>query len=221
MGDNPVDYFIVAAVIPAVLYWLVYGIGSPWYRSALGVVMFLFATSMALVLSLVTWTVFVGAAPQPVRLIVYASLALGLWAKLIILLVERRAPGPAPTNARRKDYLMADLTESGKHLGVATDTVPDIWFKTKRVVRTIAQALIVLVPTANLIALAVAGYLTEQVDVVVPGWVFAALNGIVVASALIMGLVARLMAVPGINAWLVKVGLGSVPAEAIKSGRVV
>lgn len=102
MGDNS-DYFILAAHIPAVLYWLVYGIGSPWYKSALGVVMFIFATSMALLLSLAAWTNFVGPAPESVRLIVYATLTAGLWAKLIILLVERRAPGPEPTNARRKE----------------------------------------------------------------------------------------------------------------------
>lgn len=103
---------------------------------------------------------------------------------------------------------------------ITPETVPPIWYKAKRVLRTIVQGLVVLVPAANLVAAAIANYLAEQVDVVVPAWVFIALNGIVVATALLMGLVARVMAVPGVNAWLVKVGLGSVPAEAVKSGEV-
>lgn len=98
---------------------------------------------------------------------------------------------------------------------------PVIWYKGKRVVRTIVQALVVLIPTVNLVALAVVGYLNEQTDVVVPGAVFAVLNVIVVATSLVMGLVARIMAVPGVNDLLVKIGLGSVPAAAIEAPGVV
>ena len=103
---------------------------------------------------------------------------------------------------------------------ITTETVPEIWFKAKRAVRTIVQALVVIVPIANLIAAAIAAYLSEQVNLTVPAWVFVALNGIVVATALLMGLVARVMALPGVNTWLVKFGLGSVPAHAIESGQV-
>lgn len=49
----------------------------------------------------------------------------------------------------------------------------------------------------------------------VPEWVFFALNGVVAFTALVMGLVARIMAVPGVNEWLTKLGLGSVPRSNI------
>lgn len=220
MLDNPVNIYIVACLVPAVLYWLVYGLGSPWYRSALGVVMFLFATSMALVFGLVAWAVFIGPAPEPVRTAVYLTIALALWAKLIILLVERRAPRTSPTNATRKEPPMPDLTEGGAHVAIRTDTVPPIWFAAKRVVRTIVQSLVVYVPLVNIVAVIVVDFLTKQTDFAAPSWLFVALNGIVVATAALMGLVAKLMAHPTVNAWLVKIGLGSVPASAIRDGKV-
>lgn len=96
---------------------------------------------------------------------------------------------------------------------------PEIWFKSQRVLRTIVQALVVLVPTGNAVAAAVLAYLSEQTDVVVPAWIFAALNGVIVATALLMGLVARVMAVPGVNEWLVRVGLGSVPKNTDPSSK--
>lgn len=99
-------------------------------------------------------------------------------------------------------------------------TTPEIWFKSQRALRTFVQALIVLVPIANAAAAAVVGYLTEQTDITVPATVFAGLNGIIVATALLMGLVARLMAVPGVNEWLTRVGLGSVPKRAVDNGEV-
>ena len=92
---------------------------------------------------------------------------------------------------------------------------PPIWYKTQRVLRTIVQALVVLIPILNGLALAAAGYLSEQTDVTIPAWVFVALNGIIAVTAVVMGLVARLMAVPGVNTWLTKFGLGSVPKAVV------
>ncbi len=92
--------------------------------------------------------------------------------------------------------------------------VPPIWFPVQRVLRTILQALIVLVPAANALALAIVDYLNTQTDVTVPGWVFLVLNGVIIGSAFMMGLVARIMAVPGVNDWLTKIGLGSIPKSA-------
>ncbi|KQT75415.1 hypothetical protein [Microbacterium sp. Leaf436] len=93
------------------------------------------------------------------------------------------------------------------------NTTPDIWFKGQRVLRTIVQALIVLVPIVNGVALAVANYLNTQTDVAVAPVVFVWVNAVVAVTALLMGLAARIMAVPGVNDLLVRVGLGSVPAR--------
>lgn len=100
---------------------------------------------------------------------------------------------------------------------IDTTTVPTIWFKTQRALRTGVQALIVLVPVVNLGAAIILEVLKGQADFVIPGWIFVVLNGIVVATALLMALVARLMANPVVNAFLTRFGLGSVPKSAINA----
>ncbi len=96
-----------------------------------------------------------------------------------------------------------------------TPTTPEIWFKAQRALRTFVQALVVLVPVVNGVALAVVSYLNEQTDIVIPASIFAVLNAIIVITAMAMGLVARLMAVPGVNNVLTWIGLGSVPKDKV------
>lgn len=94
-------------------------------------------------------------------------------------------------------------------------TIDPIWHPAQRVLRTIVQALIVLVPVVNGVAAAVVAYLSEQTDVTVHPSVFVWLNAVIAVTALVMGLIARVMAVPGVNDILGKVGLGSVPKREI------
>jgi len=96
-----------------------------------------------------------------------------------------------------------------------TTPVPSIWYPVQRVLRTIVQALVVLVPVVNGVGVAVVSYLQEQTDVTVDPVVFAWLNAVIAVSAVVMGLVARIMAVPGVNAVLARVGLGSVPKAVV------
>jgi len=98
---------------------------------------------------------------------------------------------------------------------------PEIWFKSQRVLRTIVQALVVLIPLANGVAVAAAAYLAAQTHLVVPGWTFVVLNAVVAVTALVMGLLARLMAIPGFNDWLTRIGLGSVPKDAVQMAQGV
>lgn len=100
-------------------------------------------------------------------------------------------------------------------------TAPEIWFKGQRVLRTIVQALIVLIPVVNGVGIAVTDYLQEQTDVTIDPVVFVWLNGVVAVTAVVMGLVARIMAVPGVNSVLSTVGLGSVPKSRIADGTVL
>lgn len=94
-------------------------------------------------------------------------------------------------------------------------TIQPIWFPAQRTLRTIVQALIVLVPVANGVAGAIVAYLGEQTDIVVHPTVFVWLNATIAITAVIMGLIARVMAVPGVNDILAKIGLGSVPKKDI------
>lgn len=96
--------------------------------------------------------------------------------------------------------------------------VPEIWFKGQRTLRSIVAALVVLLPIANGVVAAVIDYLSTQAHVVVDPVVFIWLNAILAGTALVIGLVARIMAVPGVNDLLTKIGLGSIPKGAITVG---
>lgn len=89
------------------------------------------------------------------------------------------------------------------------------WYPVQRALRSIIGALVVLVPLVNGVAAAAIAYLTSQTDVSIPPVVFVWLNAIVAGTALIIGLVSRIMAVPGVNAALTKVGLGTTPKDAL------
>lgn len=75
-------------------------------------------------------------------------------------------------------------------------------------VRTIVQAivgvLVVAVPLLNLVLAAVSDYLHKQTDVELPAWVFLAVNVGLAVTSFVIGLVARIMAVPGVAAFIAK-----------------
>lgn len=100
-------------------------------------------------------------------------------------------------------------------LRAATKDATRPWYPVQRALRSIVGALIVLVPLVNGVAAAAIAYLTSQTDVQIPPAVFVWLNAIVAATALVIGLVSRIMAVPGVNAFLQTFGLGTVPKSAI------
>ena len=89
------------------------------------------------------------------------------------------------------------------------------WYPAQRALRSIVGSLVVLVPLVNGLAAAAIAYLTSQTDVSIPPLAFVWLNAIVAGTALVIGLVSRLMAVPGFNAALTKIGLGTAPAARV------
>lgn len=103
-------------------------------------------------------------------------------------------PAPITSTDERVITVAAD--------GTANPGVPTNVANPKRTtLRSIVQALIALVPLVNGAAAAVLAYLTEQ-GVEAPAWVWLALNGAVAVTALVAGLVTRIMAVPGVEWWL-------------------
>ena len=100
-------------------------------------------------------------------------------------------------------------------LRAATKDAARPWYPVQRALRSIVGALVVLVPLVNGVAAAAIAYLTSQTDVWIPPTVFVWLNAIVAGTALIIGLVSRIMAVPGVNAFLQRLGLGTVPKSAV------
>lgn len=200
----------VAAVAHALVF--IYGFGSPWWRSLLGITIFAKWLSVMLVFDFIIARRAFGEFPGYglLALVTYGFMFLAFSAVVVEVVVERRHPADEVTH--RKAAMSTPITPS---------TVPEVWYKAQRVLRTIVQALVVLVPIVNGVAAAIIDYLNTQTDVEVPGWAFLWLNAALVGSALVMGLVARIMAVPGVNALLTKIGLGSVPASAIVAPQVV
>lgn len=86
----------------------------------------------------------------------------------------------------------------------------EIWFKWQRGLRTAAQ---VLVTGAGILAavVAVAPDVLSALAGVLPGPVLAWLGGVVVAAAGISTALARIMAIPAVDRWLKRLGLGSAP----------
>lgn len=69
--------------------------------------------------------------------------------------------------------------------------------------RTMLAAVIAFFPLINGVLLSLQGWLAENSEVLPPGLVIG-VNGVLVAGLLLVALVTRLLAVPGVNDWLRK-----------------
>jgi len=87
-------------------------------------------------------------------------------------------------------------------------TVPDIWFKSQRIIRTVLAALVVFVPIAN-VSLPALAEAFNAADV--PAEVYVWVNGVIAAALAVLGILTRIMAIPAVNTFLTKFGAGSVP----------
>ena len=88
---------------------------------------------------------------------------------------------------------------------------PEIWYKGKRVLRTIVQVGIPAFLGIAVVIPQVIEALGLPVDSAVHLWLVAVAGGITAVA----GAIARVMAIPAINTWLTKIGLGSVPKDTL------
>jgi len=94
---------------------------------------------------------------------------------------------------------------------IDTTNVQDIWFKTQRVLRTVVAVGIPAFLTLALVLPQVIEALGLPVTSELYGW----LVGLAAGVTAVAGAITRVMAIPAVNAWLVRVGLGSVPRAAV------
>lgn len=97
---------------------------------------------------------------------------------------------------------------------INTTDVQDIWFKTQRVLRTLVAVGIPAFLSFALVLPLVIDALGLPVTSALYGWLIGA-AAIVTAVA---GAITRVMAIPAVNTWLVRIGLGSVPRKAAEAG---
>lgn len=210
------DFFLLMDLILAVVFVLYFSIGKPrtWYKDPLGWVIFGYGVAVVALLGLICYAIVFGQKVDELfRSLVSVALGGALIMKTLSVHQERAkgrlAAESYPTSERR-----VTMTETPTVAEIKDATT--IWYKGQRFWRSLVGALVVLIPVVNGSAAALSAYLQEQTDVVIPGEVFIWLNAVVAFTALIIGGVSRLMAVPGFNAWLTKwLNLGAVPKDAI------
>lgn len=204
-------YVALATIVPAFVSTAVYGLGAPWYRSALGTVTFVKWLAIVLVFAVILARRFFGEylGYGWVALVTYSLLLLAFSAMAVVVILEVTYSSRIP----RKESTMTHVAPINKN------TVPEIWFAGKRVIRTLLVNLVVIVPTVNLLlpALAAAFGETDGVPVEVTLWVNAAVAGVLVVTSVLT----KIIAIPAVNAFLVKIGAGSVPKKAVEDGLVV
>lgn len=93
MSADDIRFTLVAlAVIPATGFTLVYGLGSPWYRSLLGRALFTHALGMMLLIDISVAYKFIGddyPGRDLVSITVYTVIIVGSWAQFVALLRVR------------------------------------------------------------------------------------------------------------------------------------
>jgi hypothetical protein len=92
--DQIIKYMVYATAPAQTLFILIYGFGSPWWRSPVGRALFTKALGLALLLDLALLFQWLGTDywfRDPARLTVFGLILLGAWMQLGALLMERRA----------------------------------------------------------------------------------------------------------------------------------
>lgn len=87
-------------------------------------------------------------------------------------------------------------------------------------VQSVVAVLIVAVPSVPIVVNIILDEFGKA-GVEAPGWLYAVLSGASVVAALVAAIVARVMAVPGVNRLLTKIGLGSEPKRRYAQGGYV
>lgn len=217
---DPSDYFLVIDLALALIFLGYFSLGHPrvWYRDRLGWVIMSYALAVVALLCLIVYSIVFGQrVDEVVRSAVALTLGAALLAKTWSMRQERRGARAPLTNPLPKNGVLPMTNRTpGRHAAIAAAKVELApWYPVQRVMRSVIGALVVLVPLLNGLFIAAAEYLKVQEDVVVSPGFFLALNAAIATTSLVIGLVARLMAVPGVNAWLTRFGLGAAPKSSI------
>lgn len=216
--NDAATYLAIAGTVPATLAFFTYTFGRPrtWTRRLLGWVMFLLFLSLMLVLGVILGRRLLGEYPGygVVAFCSYTLLAVALWLVWLIIIRERhrgRVLGFVDNPPHEGE-------DSVSNTPITTATVPPIWFKAKRVIRTVLAVIIAIIVSGAAVLAAFAVFLPQVLPAlakILPPEAFAVLSTWVGFIVLLSGVITAIMANPTVNAFLTKFGAGSVPASAI------
>lgn len=203
---EPSDVTLLACFFFSVVLAVYFGLGRPrtWVKDRLGWVIFSYSLGTVAFVGLIAYAIVFGQkVPEPVRFAIGFVFAIALVLKIGAVYLERREG--------RRQMALSTTPEGTAFMSSLTPTteevkdVTTIWYKGKRVLRTAFSTLITILPIAP-----------QVIAIVNDQWHSELLLAVGVQAVLINSAVARIMAIPAVNAWLTKIGLGSVPASAIR-----
>jgi len=210
---NPSDIVLTIDLVLAVIFALYFAIGKPraWFRDRLGWVIFGYALAVIALLTLIVYALWTGERiAEPARLGVGSALGAALVAKTWSVYRERHQGRIAPANRRHPERIaMSPL--SAPTPSDAVKNVTEIWYKAQRVLRTLVQVIIPAFLGFAVVLPLIIEALGLPVDSELRLWLLLVAGGVTAVATAI----ARVMAIPAVNAWLIKIGLGSVPASAV------
>jgi hypothetical protein len=212
---TPSDWALIACFSLAAFLMLYFALGRPrtWMHDPLGWVIFGYAVTTTAFTGLIAYAiVFEQKVDEPVRWVVGWLMAGALVAKTIAVYGERRKGRIARHYAttERIDPMSTPVPEPSKNEALAAAT--EIWYKGKRVLRTLVAVVIPALLGFAVVLPSIIEALGLPVDSELRLWLLAVAAGVSAVAAAIT----RLMAIPAVNAWLIKIGLGSVPKDAVK-----
>lgn len=215
-----------AGIIVGLVFTVTYMVLAPWWRSAIGR---MFATvGAAIVAAGVSVVVQILAGPEwsrdevgreVLRLVGYGLFTAAMAMLLGTYLHERRKPASTLPRIRRPGNAEAD-PEKESTMSTTTPTPLPTWDKVKRVIRTMFEVILSIIVTLALAVIALGSFAPDVLAAlaeVLPAEGYAWLAGIVAAIVALSGALARIMAIPAVNAFLTRFGLGTEPRNGITS----
>ena len=206
---EPSDIMLLIDFGLALFLALYFALGYPrtWWRDRLGWVIFGYAVTTVSFIGLIAYAIlFEQKVIEPIRFLVGLAMAGALAWKTWAVYRERREARRTHRAHHDEENPMSIPTSD------AVKAATDIWYKGKRVLRTIVQTAIPAFLSFALVLPAIIEALGLPADAELRLWLLAVAAGVTAVA----GAISRVMAIPAVNAWLIKIGLGSVPQEAVR-----
>lgn len=210
---TPSDLILLIDFVLAFAVAAYFTFGGPlfsWTRDPLGWVIFSYATVTVGLLFLIVWGIVFGQKVDEWARVLFAAMFGG---GLIM-------KGNAMYSERQKGRIARDQYPTTRGAPMSIETNPTIaeiaeattiWYKGKRVLRTLVQVAIPSFLSFAFVLPIIIEALGLPVDSELRLWLFAVAAGVTAVA----GAISRIMAIPVVNAWLTKIGLGTVPQSAL------
>lgn len=182
--------------------YFAFGYPRTWVRDRLGWVIFGYAVVTVAFIGLIAYAIVFGQkAAEPIRFAIGLGMAAALVAKTWAVYRERREGRLARLAVTHERPVL--MSEPKSSIEAVKDAAA-IWYKAQRVLRTAFTTLLTVLP------------LVPQIIAIIQGqWSAEWLTGVAVQAVAINAALTAIIALPTVNAWLTKIGLGSVPKSAL------